>query len=219
MPMASAPAGVRTLYFVRHGQSMANAGAFAMPDRDIPLSALGRQQVQDLLLRWPLRPGHLYCSQMLRARQTAGFFAAFHGLVPEVIPDLDEFSYLALATVEGKAAGDVAVLAGDYWRRADPRHRDGGVADSFEDFLARVDAFLACLHAFDEGSVFVGHGIWIGLLAWRLQGREVNDAAGMQAFRAFQAALHVPNAGVYRLDLAAGEGAAGPAAVKYFGPA
>lgn len=208
MQAASDPTGVRTLYFVRHGQSMANAGAFAMADREIPLSALGRQQVLDLLARWALRPAQLYCSQMLRARQTAAYFAAAHGLAAQEIAELDEFSYLALATVEGKAPGDVAVLARDYWQRGDPAHRDGGVADSFDGFTARVEAFLARLHDFEDGSVFVGHGIWIGLLAWRLQGRKVNRPADMQAFRAFQTEMHVPNAGVYRLEIARGEGAA-----------
>ena len=208
MQTASVPAGVRTLYFVRHGQSMANAGAFAMADREIPLSALGRQQVQDLLARWPLRPERLYCSQMLRARQTAAFFADTHRLAAQEIAELDEFSYLALATVEGKAPGDVAVLARDYWQRGDPAHRDGDIADSFDDFAARVEAFLATLHDFEDGSVFVGHGIWIGLLAWRLQGRAVNGAADMQAFRAFQTAMHVPNAGVYSLEIAGDEGVA-----------
>lgn len=208
MQAASDPTGVRMLYFVRHGQSMANAGAFAMADREIPLSALGRQQVLDLLARWALRPAQLYCSQMLRARQTAAYFAAAHGLAAQEIAELDEFSYLALATVEGKVPAEVAVLARDYWQRGDPAHRDGDIADSFDDFAARVEAFLARLHDFEDGSVFVGHGIWIGLLAWRLQGRTVNRPADMQAFRAFQTGMHVPNAGVYRLEIASGEGAA-----------
>jgi len=201
MQVASAPAGTRTLYFVRHGQSMANAGAFAMADREIPLSA------------WPLRPAQLYCSQMLRARQTAEYFADAHGLAAQEIAELDEFSYLALATVEGKAPGDVAVLAREYWQRGDPAHRDDDVADSFDDFAARVEAFLTRLHDFDDGSVFVGHGIWIGLLAWRLQGRAANGPADMRAFRAFQTAMHVPNAGVYSLEIAGGDGTARLAAL------
>ncbi|PZU19930.1 MAG: histidine phosphatase family protein, partial [Stenotrophomonas sp.] len=130
------------------------------------------------------------------------------GLAAQEIAELDEFSYLALATVEGKVPAEVAVLARDYWQRGDPAHRDGDIADSFDGFATRVEAFLARLHDFDDGSVFVGHGIWIGLLAWRLQGRTVNRPADMQAFRAFQTGMHVPNAGVYRLEIAGGEGAA-----------
>lgn len=184
-----------------------------MADKEIPLSDMGRQQVLDLLVRWPLRPAQLYCSQMLRARQTAEYFADAHGLAAQEIAELDEFSYLALATVEGKVPGDVAVLAREYWQRGDPAHRDADIADSFDDFAARVEAFLARLHDFDDGSVFVGHGIWIGLLAWRLQGRAVNGPADMQAFRAFQTAMHVPNAGVYSLEIAGGDGTARLAAL------
>ncbi len=198
---------VRTLYFVRHGQSLANAGAIAMPDADIPLTALGQQQAQMLLARWPLRPARLYSSQIVRARQTAAVLAQHHGQQVQVLAELDEFSYLAYSTVAGLPREQVTALAQAYWDRADLAYRDGAGADSFLDFLARVDALLSRLPEFDDGSVFVGHGIWLGLLAWRLRGQDVASAGDMRGFRQFQTAMPMPNTAVYRLDIA-GSGAA-----------
>ena len=34
---------LRTLYFVRHGQSLANAGGVTMPNAEIPLTDLGQR--------------------------------------------------------------------------------------------------------------------------------------------------------------------------------
>lgn len=37
-------ATMKTLYLIRHAQSVANAGGISLPEREIPLSALGREQ-------------------------------------------------------------------------------------------------------------------------------------------------------------------------------
>lgn len=206
MQVPTPPAdGMKTLYFVRHGQSLANAGAIAMPDAEIPLTELGRQQVQALLAGWSLRPTRLYCSQMLRARQTAALFEQWHGMQSQVLPQLDEFSHLAYSTVQGRERAEVAELAARYWREAGPAHRDAGEADGFEDFLARVDDFLARIGTFEDGSVFIGHGLWVSLLAWRLLGHQVRDGEDMRGFRRWQEASPVPNVAVHRL-LVAGDG-------------
>lgn len=194
----------RTLYFVRHGESTANVGAPAVPDALTPLTERGQQQARTLLQRWPVQPRRLYCSGLLRARQTAQVFADAHALELHEQPLLNELNCLAFARVEGMPGTERFPLVHAYWDRADPAYRDGEVADSFNDFQARVDAFLGQLEQFEDGSVLFGHGIWIGLLAWRLLGCRVEDGAGMRRFRQFQLAIPLHNTIVYRLDLPAG---------------
>ena len=64
--------------------------------------------------------------------------------------------------------------------------------------------FLKGIDDFAHHSVFFGHGIWIGMLAWQLLGLDVKDNADMQKFRQFQTALPMDNATVYRLDMTGG---------------
>ena len=73
--------------------------------------------------------------------------------------------------------------------------------DSFVDFLTRIDEFIAKIPEFENNSVFFGHGLWIGLLAWRLLGCDITNNVDMQKFRQFQMALPMYNTVVYHLTL------------------
>ena len=190
---------MKTLYLIRHAQSAANAGGISLPDREIPLSAEGARQAAKLACRLP-ENRHVFVSEMRRTHETATPYCARHGVRPEILPCLNEFSYLPFAAVQGLDASARKLLAEAYWQRADPHFRAGG-ADTFAEFNGRVSDFLH--HAWmglPHGSLLFGHGIWIALLAWRLAGNRAETGADMAAFRAFQSSLHIANASVWRLD-------------------
>lgn len=179
---------MKTLYLIRHAQSAANEGGISLPDREIPLSAEGERQAAERAYRLP-ENRHVFVSEMRRTHETAAPYCARHGVRPEILPCLNEFSYLPFAAVQGLDASARKPLAEAYWQRADPHFRAGG-ADTFAEFNGRVSDFLH--HAWmglPHGSLLFGHGIWIALLAWRLAGN-----------RAFQSSLHIANASVWRLD-------------------
>ena len=193
-------AHMKTLYLIRHAQSAANAGGTSLPDREIPLSAEGAQQAAELACRLPAnRP--VFVSEMRRTHETAAPYCARHGVRPEILPCLNEFSYLPFAAVQGLDAAARKPLAEAYWQRADPHFRAGGGADTFAEFDGRVSDFLhRAWPSLPHGSLLFGHGIWIALLAWWLSDNRAEAGADMAAFRAFQSSLHVANASVWRLD-------------------
>ena len=123
------------------------------------------------------------------------------GIRPEILPCLNEFSYLPFAAVQGLDADARKPLAEAYWQHGNPHFRAGGGADTFAEFDGRVSDFLhRAWTGLPHGSLLFGHGIWITLLAWRLAGNRAETGADMAAFRAFQSSLHVANASVWRLD-------------------
>lgn len=191
---------MKTLYLIRHAQSTANAGGTSLPDHEIPLSAAGAQQAAERACRLPANR-RVFVSEMRRTHETAAPYCARHGIRPEILPCLNEFSYLPFAAVQGLDASACKPLAQAYWQRADPHFCSGGSADTFAEFNGRVSDFL-----FDtwpelpHGSLLFGHGIWMALLAWRLSGNRAESGADMAAFRAFQSSLHVANASLWRLD-------------------
>lgn len=195
---------MKTLYFIRHGQSLANTGAKSLPDFEIPLTELGQTQAKTLLANWQnmdLNPTHIYHSQMLRAKQTAQVFADNFNLPLQELDLLNEFRCLSFATVADMVGEQRAEVAKNFWQTADISHRDGEDSDSFEQFLARVNGIIQQADDFDDNSLFFCHGIWIGLLAWRLLGCEVKNNADMQRFRQFQTALPMDNTVVYQLKI------------------
>jgi len=190
---------VKTLYLIRHAQSEANAGGISKPERDIALSPLGREQAQALVARLP-RSNHVYVSELRRTHETAAPYCRAHGITPQVLPQLNEFSCLAFDRIRGMDGTARRPLADAYWQRADPLECTGAGADSFAAFNQRLSAFLAHYPQLEDGSLLFGHGIWIGLLAWRLLAFSAETAADMAAFRRFQTGLPMPNTAVWQLQ-------------------
>ena len=58
---------MKTFHLIRHAQSAANAGGISRPEREIPLSGLGKEQAAALVFRLPEnRP--VLVSEMRRTR-------------------------------------------------------------------------------------------------------------------------------------------------------
>lgn len=80
--------------FIRHGQSIANAGAFTADPAGIALSALGHAQAQQLADGLDRAPRLIVSSPFLRAQQTA---APTRLRYPEAASEtwpIQEFTYL-----------------------------------------------------------------------------------------------------------------------------
>ena len=149
---------MKTLYLIRHAQSEANAGGISKLERDIELSPLGCEQAQALVARLP--PGRrVYTSELHRTQQTAAPYCAAYGIIPRVLPLLNEFSCLAFERIRGMDGTARRPLAAAYWQRADPQECTGAGADSFAAFNRRVSAFLAYYPQLEDGSLLFGHGI------------------------------------------------------------
>lgn len=188
------------LYFVRHGQSTANAGGVTMEHAAIPLSRLGIAQAEALAGLLDPKPSRILVSSYTRALETAGPYCARVHRQAEVHPLLHEFSALDAEQLQGMMGAQRRPLADAYWAAADPQLRAGPKAETFAEFSARVDAFVPELARLPDRSVLFGHGTWFGLLFWKLLDFTADDSAGMRAFRRFQLGLPMPNCAVYELD-------------------
>jgi broad specificity phosphatase PhoE len=114
-----------TLYFVRHGQSVANAGGVTMEHAIIPLSPLGMVQAARVASLLPAKPSHILVSKFVRALQTAQPYCARVGREAEIHPLLHEFSALDPALLEGMTGEGRRPIANAYWQTADPSVRMG----------------------------------------------------------------------------------------------
>jgi broad specificity phosphatase PhoE len=194
-----------TLFFIRHAQSVANAGGITMEHASIPLSPLGQAQANALAGLLDVNPSRVFVSEYLRARETARPFCERVGLGAKAHPLLHEFSTLDPGLLEGMNGEQRRPLMNAYWEAADPSVRKGPRAETFLEFEARVSGVMAELPALPDRSVLFGHGMWLGLLCWKLIGFSADSPAGMKAFRRFQTGLPMPNCAVYRFE-SAGEG-------------
>jgi broad specificity phosphatase PhoE len=79
------------LLLARHGQTADNANGLILGRRDAPLSELGEQQAAGLAVQARARGVvAIWCSPLLRARQTASVVGHAIGVEPAILQDLIE---------------------------------------------------------------------------------------------------------------------------------
>ncbi|PPD50186.1 MAG: histidine phosphatase family protein [Methylobacter sp.] len=188
---------MKTITFIRHGQSIANAGGITMAHDAIPLSELGTRQAEALADKFKLQPSAIYVSEFVRTHQTARPFCEKISMSATVQPLLNEFSCIDPAFIQGMNGEQRRPIANAYWQEADPTKRMGEGADTFIEFQQRVATFIPELDTLPNNTLLFGHGIWFGMLTWKLLGF---NSLGMKAFRRFQLGLPMPNCAVYTLE-------------------
>jgi broad specificity phosphatase PhoE len=151
-PMTGMP-----LLLARHGQTADNANGLILGRRDPPLSELGEQQAGRLAVQAKARGVvAIWCSPLLRARQTASVIGAAVGVTPAVIDDLIES---ARGEWEGKPQ---TVLAQDEpelfaaFEAGDPEFAFPG-GESIGSQVARTRSALAQVAAGPQPSLVVAH--------------------------------------------------------------
>lgn len=145
------------LFLARHGQTADNANGLILGRRDPPLSELGEQQAAQLAVS---AGEHgvvaIWCSPLLRARQTAAIVGAAVGVEPSVLDDLIES---ARGEWEGRAQ---AALARDTPARfaafeaGDPKFVFPG-GESIADQVERTRRALRRVAAGPQPSLAVAH--------------------------------------------------------------
>jgi probable phosphoglycerate mutase len=198
--MASDVPGLRTVLLARHGETDWNAAGRWQGQTDVPLNANGRGQALALAER--LRGegvASIASSDLLRARATAEIVARALGLaVDRLAPELREQGF---GRFEGLTRAECAARHPEEWARflADSHHAPPG-GESRDALLARVapaihriagqlpSPVLVIMHGGAMRAFLGAHAVAVANPAsegWRRGG--------------------IPNGGVYRLRLLAGE--------------
>jgi broad specificity phosphatase PhoE len=145
---------VTTLYFVRHGESEANAAHVFAGQTDSPLTAKGREQatVVAAALR-PVRFDRIVASTLSRTKDTAAVIAAGRGVPVETFADLNEID---LGDASGKPFDEVRGLPG--YESDGFSQWPGG--ESLEEVVTRAMRVIDRLVAESPGKTIciVGHG-------------------------------------------------------------
>lgn len=188
----------REIWWVRHAESLGNAGVRTPLPGTFALSERGAAQAAELARWFGRRPGLIVTSPYTRARQTAAPVIARHeGCAVDEWP-VQEITYLAPARCADTTEAERAPMAREFWERNDPHYEDGAGAESFSGFVARIDDALhrARNSAAPLIAIFT-HGHFIRGVIWRaLHPTLPVDADTMSMFHHFTLALLVPNCAI-----------------------
>lgn len=133
----------KTIWFIRHAQSQANASAdfraddFSVPL--VPLSELGFEQAKEVPGYFAEAPDLVVTSSYLRTKQTARHLIEKYPDVPQEEWNIREFTYLSLDRCFNTTFRERKPMKNEYWNRNDLYYNDGKGAESFADFMDRTD--------------------------------------------------------------------------------
>lgn len=191
----------RNIFFIRHGQSTANAGGLSVESKKVPLTDKGELQAQLLAENFLHVPSEVIVSEFCRAQQTAAPYCAKHEQKSRIEPLTNEFETLSFELIEGLYGEQRRQLVETYWREMAPDGVTGPLAESFLNFAGRVKSFrVDILPQLPPNSVCFGHGMWFAMLVWQIMGYGWESFMAMKAFRRFHLGLPLPNAMIYELS-------------------
>lgn len=191
------PRSLREVWFIRHAESVANAGGRTREAPSYPLSELGFRQAEQLAPRLPADPQLIILSPYLRARQTAApFQRRMTGAVAEEWP-VQEVQYLDPVQCVDTTQDERRALSLAYWERADACEAPPG-AESFVTFIRRAEDALDRLTTREEQRTYVFcHGQFMSAIAWLILTRPASiDGGAMRRFYQFVHAFIVPNCSI-----------------------
>lgn len=146
------PATKARLVLARHGEAGGNRELRYLGDSDVPLTAHGQEQAEQLARALAaFRLDAIYTSPLARAAETAHAIGRVAGLTPRVEPDLRESAYGAW---EGLTRAEVLARDAETLRRweADPDVAPPGGGESLRATQRRVVACVAALAARHPGA-------------------------------------------------------------------
>lgn len=185
-------------WFIRHGESEANAGGRTSDPAAIGLSNVGREQAELAATRFYKAPELIVTSPYARARQTAEpIIRKYPGARVEEW-SVQEFTYLSPSRCKNTTTAERIPMVKEYWGRCDPFYCDGEGAESFERFVRRLrktkEDILGRGNSFT--AVFSHQQFIAGMLWLAQRGEKEMTKESMKDYFSFLAAHPIENAAI-----------------------
>lgn len=194
------------VWFIRHGESIANRGAATETAAEIPLTELGHRQAATVAGLLQKAPDLIVTSPFFRTQQTAAPARARFPQTPHETWAIQEFSYLDSERHKNTNARDRAPFAAAYWEKNDVSHRDSDTCESFADLLARVQDTVKKIEQSPHGFIAVySHGLFMHTLELALSAPDLPPQEVMKRISHIRVHSHMPNAHIIKARVQAGK--------------
>ena len=186
------------VWFIRHAESEANAGLPTLDSSKVVLTAQGHKQAKTIALSFPDPPSLIVTSSYTRTKQTASPTQQRFRDVPYTEWPVHEFTYLS-SSHQFSTKQERRPLVKIFWERNDPYYIDGNGAESFYDFLMRVNTVFEYLNRFDENDFIAvfSHGQFIRAVLWTLKYHSL--PTNMKLFQHFLSTFPLQNGDILEI--------------------
>ncbi|MBF2049383.1 MAG: histidine phosphatase family protein [Leptolyngbya sp. IPPAS B-1204] len=194
------------VWFIRHGESEANAGLPTTNPATTPLTERGHHQAQQVALAFAQAPSLIVTSPYRRTQQTAQPTRERFPDAAHLEWQVQEFTYLAPKRYQNTTVDERRPISDAYWQQGNPLYVDGEGAESFADLMQRVQDVQAKLRQLaTAGPKFVvvfSHGRFMRAVLWAILTHSTEvSAKRMRQFYGFIGSFSVPNGSILKLHL------------------
>jgi broad specificity phosphatase PhoE len=183
--------------FIRHGESIANAGLATASPAEARLTYRGLEQAYRIATSIEAQPSLIVTSSYVRTIETALPTLRRFPRAAHQEWDVHEFTYLSQTKTNKHytTVQDRKPLVDAFWERCDPFYATGEGAESFADFIERVKDVLYTLKYCREDFVVVfSHEQFIQAALWLSSDISLRiNRDTMRAFREHLLSSPIPN--------------------------
>lgn len=193
---------MRTIWFIRHGESESNVGLPTSDPVSIELTEHGLEQAKHIALSFTEQPSLIITSSYLRTKQTAlPTIRRFPDIRHEEWP-VHEFTFLALHNKERTTIYDRRPMVQKFWHRNDPYYVAGEGAESFAGFMERVRDMIERIKHLEESFIAIfSHEQFIRGVLWLLLLGSAEVSCDIARFKSFLSAFSMPNGSILKVQL------------------
>lgn len=160
---------MKEFWFIRHGESLTNAGMPSESDQTTGLTEKGSQQSGYVTNAIQQAPDLFVISPYLRTQLTAAPTLEKFPNVPVETWPIQEYTYLSHQQYAGTTNKERRNLSVSYFRKGDPDLVLGDGGESFSQFIGRVEDCIQRLKTTNHAKIILfGHGWFIRASLWVL---------------------------------------------------
>jgi len=192
---------MRTVWFIRHGESEGNAGLPTTDPASIRLTKKGLEQAQNIAAMFEQPPSLIVTSSYIRTKQTAWPTMMCFPETPQEEWPVHEFTYLPLTSKQRSTVQQRRPLVQQFWHRNDPFYVAGEGAESFVQFMQRVQVVVDRISKQENGFIAVfSHEQFIRGVMWSLLLDTAEKFCSLMHFRNFLTAFSMPNGAIWKVE-------------------
>lgn len=193
---------MNNIWLIRHAECHSNIGEKTTHPATSTLTQTGILQSERIADCIDFQPDSIIHSPYLRAMQSAQpTIIKFPEVTIEEWP-VQEFIYLPHEKYLNSTQADRRTAVDEYWQQCDPQQKNADEAESFVEFIDRMEMTIEQLKHFKGRVIVFTHGHVIRAMIWKIiTGRLQKDKTGMAQYRSLRHALYIPNAVILKINL------------------
>jgi len=167
---------MKEIWFIRHGESEANAGLRTLDTVNINITEQGRSQAEQVSLVFDKTPDLIIATPYIRTQQTSEPTRKLFPQTPYEIWDLQEFSHLDHLDGPDTTRTQRRAASVEYWEKNDPDFVYCDGVESFSMMMKRIKNSFDKLKERDEQFIAVfTHGMIIRAMVNFIRNPEHSD--------------------------------------------